>query len=89
MPNDVKLAKEVEEIDLVLGGHDHNYMSQYVNNKWILKSGTDFRNLSLIQLDLNGVNKIEKYVIDSRVEEDPDLKEIVEDYLRKNKTLRV
>ena len=24
-PNDRKLAKEVKEIDLVLGGHDHDY----------------------------------------------------------------
>jgi 5'-nucleotidase len=22
-PNDLRLAKEVEEIDLILGGHDH------------------------------------------------------------------
>ncbi len=25
MPNDLKLAKEVPEFDLVLGGHDHDY----------------------------------------------------------------
>ena len=24
-PNDRKLAEEVDEIDLVLGGHDHDY----------------------------------------------------------------
>ena len=25
MPNDIKLGEQVEEIDLVLGGHDHNF----------------------------------------------------------------
>jgi 5'-nucleotidase len=25
VPNDMKLAREVAEIDLVLGGHDHHY----------------------------------------------------------------
>ena len=25
IPNDVRLAKEVQELDLVLGGHDHHY----------------------------------------------------------------
>ena len=25
VPNDMKLAREVQEIDLVLGGHDHHY----------------------------------------------------------------
>lgn len=28
MPNDIRLAKEVEEIDLILGGHDH--VSQFI-----------------------------------------------------------
>ena len=25
VPNDMKLAREVQELDLVLGGHDHHY----------------------------------------------------------------
>ena len=34
-PNDVRLAKEVEEIDLILGGHDH--VSEFIEvpeNAW-------------------------------------------------------
>lgn len=30
MPNDMKLAQEVPEIDIVLGGHDHNYKYEKV-----------------------------------------------------------
>ena len=29
-PNDVKLAEEVDEIDLILGGHDHVYEKKMV-----------------------------------------------------------
>ncbi len=25
MPNDIRLAENVQEIDLILGGHDHDY----------------------------------------------------------------
>ncbi len=30
-PNDIRLAKEVEEIDLILGGHDH--ISEFIQVK--------------------------------------------------------
>jgi 5'-nucleotidase len=82
-PNDVKLANEVEEIDLILGGHDHHYLIQLINNnKWIIKSGTDFRNLTLIELNQNlKVNKIEKFTIDSNINEDKEIAELVQNYL--------
>jgi len=30
-PNDMKLAENVDEIDLILGGHDHIYEVQQVS----------------------------------------------------------
>ena len=30
LPNDKKLAEQVPEIDLILGGHDHHYMAHNV-----------------------------------------------------------
>ncbi len=45
----------MDEIDLILGGHDHVYEKQKVNGKYILKSGTDFRNFSAITLDFSEV----------------------------------
>ena len=30
-PNDRKLAQEVDEIDLVLGGHDHDFNDEIVS----------------------------------------------------------
>lgn len=31
VPNDKKLAEEVADIDLILGGHDHHYHTEIVN----------------------------------------------------------
>ncbi|KAL9598639.1 MAG: hypothetical protein Q9219_004385 [cf. Caloplaca sp. 3 TL-2023] len=50
-PSDVKLADRVPPglIDLILGGHDHIYSHQIVNGTHILRSGTDFKQLSYIE----------------------------------------
>jgi 5'-nucleotidase len=52
-PNDIKLADSVPEIDLILGGHDHDYEVIRRPNCYVIKSGTDFREFSLIKLKLN------------------------------------
>ncbi|XP_053618466.1 snake venom 5'-nucleotidase isoform X2 [Plodia interpunctella] len=49
-PNDVKLAEGCTKIDLILGGHDHVYEVLEINNKYIVKSGTDFRQFSKITI---------------------------------------
>lgn len=51
-----------------------------------MKSGTDFREFSLIEINISETNqtkveKIEKYIIDSKVEEKEDIKQIVESYI--------
>ena len=57
IPNDILLAREVDGIDLILGGHDHHKFNEFVNGKWIIKSGTDFKSLSLfIFLDIDAFN---------------------------------
>lgn len=50
-PNDLKLAEKTPSglIDLVLGGHDHFYSHHLVNGVHILRSGTDFKQLSYIE----------------------------------------
>lgn len=49
-PRDIKLAQEVPELDLVLGGHDHNTVNFQPNNTLVKKSGSDFREFTLIKL---------------------------------------
>jgi 5'-nucleotidase len=49
-PNDNKLAQKTEGlIDLVLGGHDHFYQHTIFGNTHVLRSGTDFKQLSYIE----------------------------------------
>jgi len=50
-PNDIKLAEKTPPglIDLILGGHDHFYSCQKVNSTYVLRSGTDFKQLSYIE----------------------------------------
>jgi 5'-nucleotidase len=50
-PNDVKLAENVgsEMLDMVLGGHDHYYNHVVVNGVHVLRSGSDFKQLTYIE----------------------------------------
>jgi 2',3'-cyclic-nucleotide 2'-phosphodiesterase (5'-nucleotidase family) len=52
IPNEVELAMAVPQIDLMLGGHDHVYHSQVVNDVFFLKSGTDFEEFSDLKITL-------------------------------------
>jgi 5'-nucleotidase len=51
--NDIKLAKSVKGIDLILGGHDHLVTHEKYNDSVMVKSGTDFRNFSIIKVNKN------------------------------------
>jgi len=91
-PNDERLATEVPEIDLVLGGHDHHYASKKCepHGTWYVKSGADFRYLSKITMKLpdqeGGSGRpevdVEKHEITRAVPEDETLKAISDKYLK-------
>lgn len=50
-PSDFKLAEKTSEglLDMILGGHDHFYAHHIVNGTHVLRSGTDFKQLSYIE----------------------------------------
>jgi hypothetical protein len=50
-PNDNKLAEKIPPglIDIILGGHDHYYSHSLINGVHVLRSGTDFKQLSYIE----------------------------------------
>ncbi|CRG90934.1 Trifunctional nucleotide phosphoesterase protein YfkN [Talaromyces islandicus] len=50
-PNDNKLAEKVPPglIDIIFGGHDHYYSHSLINGVHVLRSGTDFKQLSYIE----------------------------------------
>jgi hypothetical protein len=50
----------------------------------VIKSGTDFREFSLIELNSNKIKKIEKYTITSDLEENPEIKCKIIEIIKKN-----
>ncbi|KAG4435346.1 hypothetical protein IFR05_009169 [Cadophora sp. M221] len=55
-PNDNKLAEKIPDglIDIVLGGHDHYYNHSIINSTHVLRSGSDFKQLSYIEARRQG-----------------------------------
>ncbi|KAK6633160.1 hypothetical protein RUM43_012904 [Polyplax serrata] len=82
-PNDINLAEKVNDIDLILGGHDHVYEVLKINNKHIVKSGTDFRQFSKISLDFGSpvpLVSVEEVNVSSSYKEDPIMVKLLEKY---------
>jgi len=52
-PQDSYLARNCPEIDIILGGHDHDYYIRNVNSIPILHSGSEFREATLAKIFLN------------------------------------
>ncbi|KAJ5117007.1 hypothetical protein N7456_001355 [Penicillium angulare] len=50
-PNDNKLATNLPPglVDIILGGHDHYYAHAVINGTHVLRSGTDFKQLSYLE----------------------------------------
>ena len=49
-PNDNKLAEKTDGlIDIILGGHDHHYSHSFIKGTHVLRSGSDFKQLSYIE----------------------------------------
>merc|ERR1712137_505450 len=56
-PNDILLAQHVDGIDLILGGHDHDYYLFHANGIPILNSGSDFKQMTLVEVTLKSETK--------------------------------
>lgn len=84
-PNDIVLAEKAQDIDIILGGHDHVCENQIVNGINIIKSGTDFRQFGLITMSrINNNNKwtstFDVVDVTSKYKEDEELKQILASY---------
>ncbi|KAG8194114.1 hypothetical protein JTE90_003053 [Oedothorax gibbosus] len=82
-PNDVRLAENVDEIDLILGGHDHVYDVRQINGKYVIKSGTDFQHFSKINLIFNSGSvdiTIDQIAVTSEFNTDPGLDSLLLKY---------
>ncbi|PSC76623.1 Trifunctional nucleotide phosphoesterase [Micractinium conductrix] len=88
-PNDLVLAGAVPEIQLLLSGHDHHYeiTESAPHGTLVFKSGTDFRELSLLHINVPASLaerprvEWERINVTSAVPEDPEVAAIVQGYL--------
>lgn len=56
--NDIYLAEKCKGIDLILGGHDHDYYLHSINGIPILNSGSNFKQLTLLQVKIQDSKEI-------------------------------
>jgi 2',3'-cyclic-nucleotide 2'-phosphodiesterase (5'-nucleotidase family) len=75
MPDDVNLVKEVPGIDLVIGGHDHLFMQQQVNETWIAKADADAKSVIVYDVTVPRTGPIRtaplRVVLDGTIAKDP------------------
>lgn len=63
--SDKILAGKAQGIDLILGGHDHDYYLYEVNGIPIVNSGSDFRQISLIKTKINNISNTNSIISDT------------------------
>mmetsp|Transcript_47718 Transcript_47718/g.139072 ORF Transcript_47718/g.139072 Transcript_47718/m.139072 type:complete len:1627 (-) Transcript_47718:186-5066(-) len=93
VPNDELLAHTVPEIDMILAGHDHHYDVKPVgpHGTYVLKSGTDFRDITAVQIDFGAAEGSKKFTvvktehaeIVSSIAEHPEVKVFVDECVAK------
>ncbi|MBM3207840.1 MAG: bifunctional metallophosphatase/5'-nucleotidase [Chlamydiae bacterium] len=90
MHEDRQLAKEVPEIDVILGGHDHDPITWYDDKTFIHKSGQNAYYLARIDLivekdDISGKTKVFpswNVIINKDIPQDPAVAHVVGGYIK-------
>lgn len=83
---DIDLAKEVPEIDVVVGGHSHTFLKEpiIVNHTPVLQAGSEGRYVGVLNLQIeNGAVAMTDYqslAINDSVEADRDIQAMVDHY---------
>lgn len=82
---DKDLASELPELSLIMGGHEHVNMLHKVGNTIITKADANARTVYIHTLVFNEQNKLtdiksELVSIDSKVTEDPKIKELADEW---------
>ncbi|HYZ25336.1 MAG TPA: 5'-nucleotidase C-terminal domain-containing protein [Geminicoccaceae bacterium] len=89
--DDRELARRVEEIDVILGGHDHDPITFYEGGTLIVKAGFDAHYLVAVDLALDRVKQGDEEVVEvvpmawryrltAGVEPDPEIQAVVARY---------
>ncbi|MGH6914741.1 MAG: bifunctional metallophosphatase/5'-nucleotidase, partial [Geminicoccales bacterium] len=93
LADDRQLAHSVEDIDLILGGHDHEPISFYEGGTLIVKAGHDAHYLAVVDLKVDRVTEKDKevvkivpswrYLSTAGVAPEPEVQAMVEGYNQK------
>jgi 2',3'-cyclic-nucleotide 2'-phosphodiesterase (5'-nucleotidase family) len=77
MPLDEQLVRDVPEIDLVVGGHDHLYMQSRVGSTWITKADADAKSVIVYDVAVPPSGPIRttplRVTLDATQPQDPDV----------------
>ncbi len=82
MADDQALLRQIPEIDLVIGGHDHDPLTATVDGRLIAKAGSDARWLGVTRLALDGsrAGRHELIPITDQTPADPAMAALVKRY---------
>lgn len=61
VPQDQKLPHLCPDIDIILGGHDHIIMNEFINGIPVLKSGDNFKTIGVISVYQRGTQPEAKH----------------------------
>lgn len=85
MGDDVKLLQQVPAIDLVIGGHDHLYMTQQVGGEWISKADADAKSAIVYDVTVTSDGKVHtaplRIALDTTMPKDPEVDARVQKWL--------
>ncbi len=82
LAEDQELLRRVPEVDLVIGGHEHDPLTATVGGRLVAKAGSDARWLGITRLRLDGSRSAQHELVDvdERVPPDPDMAKLVQRY---------
>lgn len=81
----------MEGLDLILGGHDHHYMHSIESDVTIIKSGSEFREFSVIDVQVDNGHvafDTRRRQIDFGAPQDPNMEKIVNFYTAEMRSKR-
>ena len=85
MPDDVALVKEVEGIDLVIGGHDHLFMQEQVDGTWITKGDADAKSVVVYDVTVPRRGPVEatprRVMLDASIAKDEKVEARVQEWV--------
>lgn len=85
MADDLRMAREVEGIDLVIGGHDHVYLQERVGDTWITKADADAKSVIVYEVECASrcaVGDPKRVMLDTSVPKDETVDARVQEWMQ-------